>query len=342
MQAIKNTIAENFGGPSHNLAEEKFNLDDVPDLSGKVAVVTGGSEGVGFGVTHTLLSKGISKLFVTSLRKEVADDAMSAIEEEFGPETRRRFIWIQCDLSDWEQTAKVAAEIASQTDRIDILINNAGRGVMTRQLAPTNGVDLHMAANHMGHVVLTSHLLPTLKKTADAGNTVRIVNLSSNVEGSAPKDTEFASVEELNREYSPTELYGRSKLAVLLYAKWLHAHLQPTHPNILVNATHPGVVDTAQTNVHIHEAHPLLGYGLSAGLKPFRKTQFQGAVSTMYAATMATEGGQFINPPRIVEKGSAKANDMELADRLMKLTAEVVERKTRPQSSAKGCPFTED
>ena len=45
MQAVKNTIAENFGGPSHKLAEEKFDLDDVPDLSGKVAVVTGGTEG---------------------------------------------------------------------------------------------------------------------------------------------------------------------------------------------------------------------------------------------------------------------------------------------------------
>ena len=70
--------------------------------------------------------------------------------------------------------------------------------------------------------------------------------------------------------------------------------------------------------------------------------QFQGAVSTMYAATVATEGGQFICPPCIVEKGSDKANDMQLADRLMKLTAEVVEKKTRSESSAKGCPFKED
>ncbi|PWY83894.1 NAD(P)-binding protein [Aspergillus sclerotioniger CBS 115572] len=342
MDTIKQTIAENFGGPSHDLAGEKFDLDDVPDLSGKVAVVTGGSEGIGFGVTHTLLSKNISKLFVTSLRKEVADDAISAIESEFGPDTRKRFIWIQCDLSDWEKTANVAGEIAGQTDRIDILINNAARGIMSRQLAPTNGIDLHMALNHMGHVVLTSHLLPTLKKTADAGNTVRIVNLASNVEANAPKDTEFASVEELNRDYGPNALYGRSKLAVLLHAKWLDAHLKPTHPNIIVNATHPGVVDTAQTNDHIHEAYPLLGYGMSAALKPFRKNQFQGAVSTMYAATMATEGGQFITPPRIVEKGSDKANDMQLADRLMKLTAEVVEKKTRQESSAKGCPFKED
>ncbi|RAK98715.1 retinol dehydrogenase 12 [Aspergillus ibericus CBS 121593] len=342
METVKRTIAENFGGPSHKLSEEKFDLDDVPDLSGKVAVVTGGSEGIGFGVTHTLLSKKISKLFVISLRKEVADDAISAIEEEFGPDTRHRFVWIQCDLSDWEQTAKVAGDIASQTDHIHILVNNAARGVMTRQLAPTNGIDLHMALNHMGHVVLTSHLLPTLKKTADAGETVRIVNLSSNVEASAPKDTEFASVEELNRDYGPNAQYGRSKLAVLLHAKWLNAHLKPTHPNIIVNASHPGVVDTAQTKVHIHEPYPLLGYGLSAGLKPFRKNQFQGAVSTLYAATVATEGGQFITPPRIVERGSDKANYMQLADRLMKLTAEVVEKKTRPESSAKGCPFKED
>ncbi|RAK73485.1 retinol dehydrogenase 12 [Aspergillus fijiensis CBS 313.89] len=342
MQTIKNTIAENFGGPSHELAEHKFSLEEVPDLSDKVAVVTGGSEGIGFGCTHTLLSKNIAKLFVTSLRKEVADEALAAIEEEFGPEKRKRFIWLQCDLSDWEQTAHVAGEIASQTDRIDILINNAARGIMSRQLAPTNGIDQHMATNHMGHVVLTSHLLPTLKKTADAGHPVRIVNLSSNVHSSAPADTEFASVEELNREYDPNALYGRSKLANLLHAKWLNQHLQSTHPNIIVNATHPGVVDTAQTNVHIHDAFPLLGYGMSIGLKPFRKTQFQGAVSTMYAATVATEGGQFICPPCIVEKGSDKANDMQLADRLMKLTAEVVEKKTRSESSAKGCPFKED
>lgn len=193
----------------------------------------------------------------------------------------------------------------------------------------------------MGHVVLTSHLLPTLKKTADNGDTVRIVNLASNLHESTPADTEFASVEELNKDLGPNGLYARSKLATLLYSKWLNKHLTSEHPKILANATHPGIVDTAQTNEHVHEAFPLLGYGMSVGLKPFRKTQFQGCVSTMYAATMATESGQYIAPPKIVEKGSDKANDMELAERLMKLTAEVVEQKTRSESSAKGCPFAE-
>jgi hypothetical protein len=61
---------------------------------------------------------------------------------------------------------------------------------------------------------------------------------------------------------------------------------------------HPGIVDTAQTNTHIHEAYPLLGYGMSVGLKPFRKTQFDGCISSMYAATTCTESGLYSEFPR--------------------------------------------
>ena len=181
MQAIKRTLVENLGGPAHNLArgDERFTLDEVPDLSGKVALVTGGSEGIGFGCTHTLIKHGISKLFILSVRKEVIDEALKAIDEEFGAGTSKKIVWLQCDLSDWEAVTKIASEIRGQTDRLDILLNSAARGVMTQQFAPTNGIDLHMAGNHIGHVVLTSHLLPLLKKTASDGNTVRIVNMAS-------------------------------------------------------------------------------------------------------------------------------------------------------------------
>lgn len=143
-------------------------------------------------------------------------------------------------------------------------------------------------------------MLPTLKKTAEAGHTVRIVNLSSSIHESTPSDTQFASLEEINKDYDPNAQYGRSKLAVLLHAKWLNKHLSSEYPKIIVNAVHPGIVDTAQTNVHIHEAFPLLGYGMSVGLKPFRKTQFEGCVSAMYAATMAEKGGQYIAPPKVI------------------------------------------
>jgi FlaA1/EpsC-like NDP-sugar epimerase len=106
MQAVKNTIAENAGkivSGAHSLApaDSQFSLEQVPDLSGKVAVVTGGSEGIGYGCTHTLLTHNVSKLFILSKSEDIVDDAINAIKEELGEEMANRVTWLQCDLSDW-------------------------------------------------------------------------------------------------------------------------------------------------------------------------------------------------------------------------------------------------
>lgn len=74
----------------------------------------------------------------------------------------------------------------------------------------------------MGHVILTSHLLPLIKETASKGNTVRIVNQASNAHQGAPSDVNFASLDELNQDLGPNGQYGRSKLAGILYAKYLN------------------------------------------------------------------------------------------------------------------------
>lgn len=345
MQAVKNTIAENLSGVipnAHSLApaDSQFSLEEVPDLSGKVAIVTGGSEGIGYGCTHTLLSHNISKLIIISQSDDIATDATNAITKEMGKEKADRVEWIKCDLSDWEQIGKVSLDIAKKLDRLDILINNAGRGIMTYQLNK-HDIDLHMATNHFGHVILTSHLLPVIKSTAEKGNTVRIVQLGSNLHEQAPKETEFKSVDELNTDYGAQPQYGRSKLATILYAKYLARHLSSKYPNILSNATHPGIVETRQSAVHIHEAFPLAGYAMSVGAVPFKKTQFEGAISTMYAATMTEKSGQYICPPAIVEQGSDKANDEQLGERLMDLTWKLVKEKTQTSSADKGCPFKE-
>ncbi|KAK7524667.1 retinol dehydrogenase 12 [Phyllosticta citriasiana] len=330
MQSVKNTIAENIGGKhTHSLAakDSQFSMDQVPDLSGKVAVVTGGSEGIGYGCTHTLLSKNISKLFIVSMSEDVAVDAVKAIREEMGEDAASKVEWIPCDLSDWKATADVADQIASSTDRIDILICNAARGIMTTEQAPSNGIDRHMAVNHFGHAVLTSRLLHTLKKTADSGNKVRVVHLASNLHESAPEETRFESVEELNKDFGPNPQYGRTKLASILYARYLDDHLRAQHPNILVNATHPGIVDTSQTNKWIHEAYPLGGYGMSLLAKLLKKDILHGAVSTMFAATTTEQGGQYIAPPATVEPGSQMSQDRDLRERLMKLTRDLVKEK---------------
>ncbi|MCJ1437777.1 hypothetical protein MMC27_007164 [Xylographa pallens] len=341
IDGVKSTIAENFGGKTHGLANEEhqFALEEVPDLSGKVAIVTGGSQGIGYGCTHTMLSKNIKHVFILSMNGEVVDDALKAIGQEMGEEAAKKVTWLQCDMSNWLEVKTTADKIASKTDRIDILICNAGRGIMTYQLTDY-GVDRHMALNHMGHVILTSHLMPILKKTADKGDYVRIVTLGSNAHQGAPSDCKFASLDELNQDLGPNPQYGRSKLAVMLYARYLARHVTPSHPKLLANTTHPGFVDTKMSKDDIHEPYPLGGYAMSVGMAPFKKDNFQGAVSTMFAATKTTKSGEYICPPAIPEPGSDMAQNEELGEQLMKLTIEIIKEKTYDESVAKGCPFT--
>ena len=129
---------------------QRFDLKDTPDLKGKVAVITGGSEGIGYGASHTLLSHGIEKLFILSVSQEVVDGSINAIKEEMGEETAKKVTWLDCDLSDWKKVKQTADKIASSTDRIDILINNAARGIMTYQLTDY-GVDRHVSLILLWH-----------------------------------------------------------------------------------------------------------------------------------------------------------------------------------------------
>ena len=166
------------------------------------------------------------------------------------------------------------------------------------------------------------------------------MNLSSNLHESAPSDCKFASLDELNKSYDPNTQYGRAKLANLLYARYLNRHLTSQHPNILANAVHPGIVDTKMSAKDIHEPYPLAGYGLSTALKPFKKDQFEGALSSLFASTFTHKSGQYICPPAVPEPGSKLANDEELGEQLMKLTREIVAEKTKSESVDKGCPLS--
>lgn len=154
METIKQTIAQNIGGDSHKLVPEsqQFSLEQIPSLKGKVAVVTGGSEGIGYGCTHSMLSHDIEKLFILSVSKEVVDGAVASIREELGDEAAKKVTWLQCDLSDWKKTKETADKIANSTNRLDILINNAARGIMTYQLTDY-GIDRHVCPRVLCYVL---------------------------------------------------------------------------------------------------------------------------------------------------------------------------------------------
>ena len=133
--------------------------------------------------------------------------------------------------------------------------------------------------------------------------------------------------------------YGISKLANILYSRYLARHLSSAQPRILVNATHPGFVRTKMSVEDIHEPFPLGGYAMSTAMKPFQKDQFEGGLSAVYAGTFIEHTGEYICPPAVAEKGSAQSQDEALGEQLMKLTVQIVQEKTKSQSVDKGCPF---
>ena len=148
MDFVKQSVAQNLGVPGAHEAvpkDQQFSLEQVPDLSGKVAVITGGSEGIGYGCSHTFLTHNIAKVFILSVSKDVVDGALKAIEEELGAEAAKKVEWINCELSDWTAVEKAADKISKSTDRIDILVNNAARGIMTYQVTDY-GIDRHVSS----------------------------------------------------------------------------------------------------------------------------------------------------------------------------------------------------
>ncbi|RAL61532.1 hypothetical protein DID88_009571 [Monilinia fructigena] len=102
---VKNTIAENFGS-AHSLAkpEHQFGLKDCSDQSGKVAVITGSSEGIGYGCAHTLLKNKLSKLFIIALSEEVYHGAIEDISKTISPQAAQKCTFFKCDMSDWPST----------------------------------------------------------------------------------------------------------------------------------------------------------------------------------------------------------------------------------------------
>lgn len=326
-------VAKNLSVPGASIfipREAKFGVADVPDLSGKVALVTGGSEGLGLACVKILLLRNVEKVFILSHRESVYQNTIKKMNKD----EQSRLEWVQCDLSKWESdVVNAAKKISSSTNHLDIVINNAARGIMTPQ-SESHGLDLHMSSNHIGHVALMAHLLPLLKKSAE-NETVRIVNLASMSHEQAPPDATFESEKDFKKGIGIHKTYARSKLANILYTRWMAARLPK---NILINATHPGVVNTPATNEMIFEAYPILGYGMSWIMWPIKKSAEQGALSSMFAATVTTGTGQYITPPAQVEAGTEQSRDEGLQDKLMKTTIEIIAKYTDAKS--KGCPLS--
>ncbi|KAI2827430.1 hypothetical protein CBS63078_10526 [Aspergillus niger] len=216
----------------------------IPELTGKVVIVTGGHTGLGFGTSIELARHG-ARVYIASRSQSRFEHARRDIIAECSKrEVDVRFL--NLDLFSMSSVRQAAEQFVRQESRLHLLVNNAGVGDpgLTGPLVKEFLSLLQLGyVNYIGHFLFTSLLLPTLQQTAaeaaDKGS-VRILNVSSDGHAKlAPKEGIVFS--DMNmKAYSVWARYGHSKLANVLHSR----ELAKRYPDILALSVHPGTVKT--------------------------------------------------------------------------------------------------
>jgi len=252
-----------------------FDVQNLPDLTGKVAVVTGGNSGLGFETCKALAANG-ARVIMACRNEGKAKTAASAIRDVV-PNAALDFV--RLDLGDLASVKACAAELTQREQKIDLLINNAG--LMSGSLAHTNdGHELQFGTNHLGHFVLNAELLPLVE--AAAGRIVVLGSASHNfVKRYAVDDVNWE-----RRDYNVMQSYAQSKLANMLYLRALAARLKAKGSSALAVMAHPGFAATNIGNTpDADRAGKVAQIVTRLASKLFAQSQAQGAWPTLMAAT---------------------------------------------------------
>lgn len=205
---------------------------DIPDLNGKIAVVTGATGGLGYETARMLAAHGARVILAgrnaEKGRKAVSDIRTDAAHADVAFEV--------VDLGSLASVAAFGQRLTSAGEPIDILVNNAG--VMTPPVRQTtsDGFELQLGTNYLSHFALTAHLLPMLRAAPNA----RVVSLSSIAARQGKIDLSNLQSE----PYAPMVAYGQSKLACLMFAFELQRRSQANNWGVTSLAAHPGVART--------------------------------------------------------------------------------------------------
>jgi NAD(P)-dependent dehydrogenase (short-subunit alcohol dehydrogenase family) len=275
------------------------------DLTGKVAVVTGASSGIG-------------------------EETARALEEEFGATVVRATRDTGLDLADLDTVVTYADGVLAAHDRIDLLVNNAG--VMATPFGRTkDGFETQFGTNHLGHFLLTVRLLPAIRRAAPGA---RIVNVSS--AGHRASDIDWDDPNYEHRAYDKWEAYGQSKTANILFAVELERRLGAD--GIHAYAVHPGMIAT-RLGRHLdrsdYETLKERARRSPAGGLPGYKSLAEGAATTIYAATspdLAGTGGVYLADEAISDEHAPWALDRDNARRLWELSERLLAAWLTPRA----------
>jgi NAD(P)-dependent dehydrogenase (short-subunit alcohol dehydrogenase family) len=291
-------------------------LDGV-DLSGRVAIVTGASTGIGEETARALAAAG-ARVVLAARDAKKTNAAADAIRAAV-PGAELEVGWL--DLTSLDSVRAFAGGFLAEHDQLHLLVNNAG--VMYTPFGRTaEGFELQFGTNHVGHFLLTCLLVPALV----AGAPARVVNLSSG--GHMGSDIVWDDPNFERRDYDKFAAYGQSKTANILFSVELDRRLADR--GVHAYAVHPGMISTELGRYMTKEDMTALmeraSRGPSGGMPP-RKTIEQGAATSVWAATapqLESEGGTYLADCQVSDQHATWARDPESAERLWALSEELV------------------
>jgi NAD(P)-dependent dehydrogenase (short-subunit alcohol dehydrogenase family) len=299
----------------------------VPDLSGRLAVVTGANSGLGLGLARRLAMAGAD--VVMAIRNRAKGEA--AIDQIRASVPDAKLAIKQLDLSSLRSVAALGEELVAEGRPVDVLINNAGLMTPPRREQTDDGFELQFGTNHLGHFALTGHLLPLLR-AAPAARVVSVCSLAAN-----QRNIDFDDAN-AQRSYTPMRSYGIAKLAQLMFAVELDRRSRAAGWRVLSNAAHPGLTKTNLLSGASYGAgRPTLQARfarLSWRVLPFMWLEIdEGIKPTLYAAVSPdAQGGRYYGPRGFYETaggGVAYAHTPSLArsdadnDRLWRLSEQL-------------------
>ncbi|KAL3424003.1 oxidoreductase [Phlyctema vagabunda] len=281
---------------------------DIPDLSGKVILVTGGNIGLGKESCLQLAKHSPEHIYLAARSPEKGEAAIRDIHTAI-PGAKISFL--RCDLASLDSVREAARDFISKSSRLDILILNAG--VMALPPSTTKeGYEMQFGTNHVGHALLTKLLLPTLLKSAEGEHDVRVVALSSIGHVFAPSSgVDFNTIKTDQKDTSTWARYGASKLANILFIR----ELARRYPSIKAMAVHPGVV---ATNLYAtFEGDSLVGKANQVLKRIFYQTTESGTRGQLWAATSKdVVSGEYYTPIGVLGQGTGLSKDVKLAEKL--------------------------
>ncbi len=210
-----------------------FTVENIPDQTGKLAVITGATGGLGYETALALAGAGAT-VILTGRNAEKGAAALSGIR---AIHPKADIAYDTLDLARLSSVAEFADRIAQQRNRIDILVNNAGVMAPPKRQVTADGFEMQFGTNYLGHFALTARLLPQL-----IAGKARVVSLSSVAARGARIDFDDLQA---TRRYTPFVSYGQSKLAMLMFAFELQRRSDFAGWGLTSIGAHPGVSRTS-------------------------------------------------------------------------------------------------